>query len=90
VAKSLLYQEGETTLVVPPGCEIGERTEVPVSIRYKGRIYRAVLRDKVVVEDPLVVLVKASAFAIREGEPYQGQEVKRNVKDFLIKQNVVV
>lgn len=90
MAKSLLYQEGASTHVVPPGCLIGERQEVSVSFRYRGRIYRAVLRDKVVADDPYITLVKAAAFAYREGEPYQAQEVKRNVKDFLIKLDVVI
>ena len=59
-------------------------------MRYKGRIYRVVLRDKVVVDDPYVTLVKAVSFAYKMGEPYQAREIQRNVKDFLIKLDVVI
>ncbi len=86
--KSLLYQES-TQMNVPPGCALGERVEVPVSLRKDGRIYRFMLRDKIVPEDLHGIMVKASAFAIGQGEPYNGTSPPRSVKDFLIKDSVV-
>lgn len=87
--KSLLYQD-VTPLTVPPGCSLGERVEVPVSIRKNGRIYRFMLRDKIVPEDLLNIMVKAAAFAIQQGEPYAGTPPPRSVKDFLIKTDTVI
>ena len=88
--KSLLYQDNDSPHVVPPGCGLCERTEVPISIRADGRIYRFVLRDKVVVDDPYLIGVKACAFAIQQGEPYAGTPVSRKVRDFLIKRETVI
>lgn len=88
--KSLLFQ-GVTPFIEPPDCAaIPCRTEVPISIRKDGRIYNFVLRDKVVPEDSYLVLVKASAFAISQAQPYNGKSPDRAVKDFLIKQTVVI
>lgn len=89
MARSLLYQPN-ATLQVPPGCGLCDRTEVPVSLRKNGRIYRFVLRDKVVVEDIILVMMKAAAFAISQGEPYAGTPPPRSLKDFLIKQDTVI
>jgi hypothetical protein len=36
------------------------------------------------------VLVKAAAFARQVGEPYNGQPTGRDIKDFLIKNSVVI
>ena len=66
------------------------RQEVTVTIREHGRLYTLKIRDKIVVEDPYTVLVKAEAFAIAEGEPYNGTAPERAVRDFLIKNNVVI
>jgi hypothetical protein len=88
--KSLLFQ-GATPFTEPPGCvAVPCRTEVPVSIRKNGRIYRITLRDRVVPEDPYLVMLKAQAFAISQGEPYVGRAPSRAVRDFLIKDTVVV
>jgi hypothetical protein len=89
MAKSLLYQEANQTQV-PPGCALGDRVEVPVSIRKDGRIYRFMLRDKIVPEDLLAIMTKAAAFAISQGEPYAGTPPPRSVKDFLIKTDTVI
>ena len=88
--KSLLYVAGATNLTLPPGCGICDRVEVPISIRSDGRIYRFILRDKVVVEDPYLVMVKALAFSIRQGEPYPATPPSRKIRDFLIKTRDVV
>lgn len=86
-AKSLLFT-GAVPYHDPPGCT-PTRTEVPMTIRKFGRLYNFVLRDKIDVEDPYLVLVKAQAFAIRTGEPNNGYPPERNVRDFMIKSNVV-
>lgn len=89
MARSLLYQDG-ATMHVPPGCTLCDRVEVPISLRKNGRIYRFVLRDKLVPEDIVLVMMKACAFAISQGEPYAGTPPPRALKDFLIKQDTVV
>jgi len=89
MTKSLLYQ-GQVGMVVPPGCLQGDRVEVPVSLRKDGRIYRFVLRDKLVVEDVQLMLMKAAAFAIAQGEPYAGTPPARALRDVLIKQDTVM
>lgn len=88
--KSLLAQ-GVTPLRTPEGCNLEDcRTEVAFSIRKNGRIYRFVARDKIQPEDPYFVLVKAAAFSIRQGEPYNGRTPSRSLKDFLIKSSLVI
>ncbi len=89
MARSILYQDNAPH-ALPPGCGMCDRNEVPVSLRKDGRIYRFVLRDKIVVEDLLMVMVKAAAFSIAQGEPYAGTPPARSVKDFLIKQDTIV
>lgn len=89
MAKSLLFQDA-TELRIPPGCGLNERVEVPVSLRKNGRIYHFMLRDKIVPEDLLSIMVKAAAFAISQGEPYAGTPPPRSVKDFLIKTDTVI
>ena len=90
--RSLLAQ-GVTPFVEPEGCGINAdrcRVEATFSIRKNGRIYRFVARDKLQPEDPYFVLVKAAAFAVRQGEPYNARTPGRGLKDFLIKSSVVV
>lgn len=88
MAKSLLFTN-TLPFNVPPGCSPC-RQEVTFTIRKHGRLYTFVLRDKIVVEDPYLVMVKAEAFAIGQGEPYAGIPPERAVRDFLIKSNVVI
>ena len=87
--KSLLFQDGATPFEEPESCGAG-RQEVSVSIKKDGRVYRFVLRDKIAAEDPYIVMVKAVAHAIQTGEPYNGTPPSRSVRDFLIKQSVVI
>ena len=88
--KSLLFQ-GVTPFSEPTVCEPTScRTEVPITVRKNGRLYRFVLRDKVLPEDGYLMMVKATAFAIANGEPYNGRAPDRSVKDFLIKNSVVI
>lgn len=87
--KSLIAQ-GLTPFEIPPECAVICRTEVPITIRKNNRLYRFVLRDKVVPEDPYLVMVKASAFAVAQAEPYNGRTPERSIKDFMIKDTVVI
>ena len=87
--KSLLFQEGATPFTDPPGNFTG-RMEIPVTLRKGGRLYRYVIRDKVQVEDPYLVLVKARAFSIRTGEPYAANPPSRSIRDFLLKGSLVI
>lgn len=88
--KSLLYQ-GVTPFEEPSDCGlIPCRTEVPITINKEGRLYRFVLRDKVVPEDAYLMMVKASAFAVANEEPFNAQVPDRSIKDFLIKDSVVI
>lgn len=73
----------------PPDCHPC-RIEVERTIRKNGRLYHLVLRDKIVVEDPYLVMVKATAFAVAQGEPYNGTVPPRGIRDFLIKSSVVI
>jgi len=86
--KSLLFQPGQI-LAEPPSCGPC-RTETKVTFAKDGRLYTLTMRDKIVVEDPYLVQVKAAAFAIQQGEPYMGRQVPRDVKDFLIKSQSLV
>jgi len=86
--KSLLFQD-DPPFTEPLTCGIG-RQEVPINIRKDGRIYRFVLRDKIAAEDPYLMMVRAAAFSIQTGEPYNGTPPSRGVRDFLIKQSVVI
>lgn len=89
--KSLLFQTGTSPFIEPAQCgAIPCRNEVPINIRKDGRVYKFVLRDKVVPEDPYLTLVKALAFAIQMNEPYSGQSPERSIKDFMVKNNVVI
>ena len=86
--KSLAYQPN-SPFEFPPSCG-PKRTEVSVTVRKDGRLYTMVVRDKIVVEDPYIVMVKATAFAIQEGEPYNARPTPRDIRDFLIKNDTVV
>jgi hypothetical protein len=87
--RSLLFVANATPFVDLPTCGPG-RQEIPITLRKGGRIYRFIIRDKVTVEDPYLVIVKARAFAIRTGEAFSGQAPSRTVRDFLIKSSVVI
>jgi len=86
--KSILFQPATPFPgVVPCGpC----RTEQKFDIHKNGYIYSFVMRDKIVPEDPYLVLIKAYAFSVRYASKYPGAEPPRAVRDFLIKGPVVV
>lgn len=89
--KSLLFQPGTTPFIEPNGCgALPCRNEVRINLEREGRLYQFVLRDRVVPEDSYIMMVRAIAFAIQTNEPYTGRAPERSVKDFLVKNNVVV
>ena len=88
--RSLLFQ-GLTPFTEPPACAaIPCRTEVEINIMKDGYLYKFVLRDQVVPEDSYLVLVRAAAFGIAQQQPNNGKSPDRSVKDFLIKNSVVI
>ena len=74
---------------VPTGCGPG-RQESVLRMQVGGKLYTFTFRDKIVPEDPYLVAVQAAAFAIARTEPYRGTPPARNVRDFLIKNNVII
>ena len=86
--RSLLYQ-GNTPLSEPLTCGLG-RNEAEVVLQHNGRKYILQLHDKVAIEDPYLTMVRATAFAIGQGEPYNGKSPERSLKDYLIKDNLVI
>jgi hypothetical protein len=89
MAQSLLFVNGASPFTEPAMCNPG-RQEIPLTLRKNGRIYRFVIRDKVTIEDPYIVLIKARAFSIRTGEPFGATPPSRPMRDFLIKSSVVI
>jgi hypothetical protein len=87
-AKSRLY-DAVPPLSIPALCAPG-RQEVKVIFAKGGRLYHLTMRDKIYIEDPYFVLVKAVAFAVKENEPYMGRIVPRDVRDYLIKSNTII
>lgn len=87
--KSLLFQENATPFEEPPECAPC-RQEAEVTIRRNGRLYRMKIRDKIIIEDPYLVMLKANAFAIGQAEAYNARPVPRSIRDFLIKSSVVI
>lgn len=86
--KSILFQ-ASPPLVEPVGCGPC-RQERFITLRWKGKLIKIVVRDKVVVEDPYLVMVKAAAFAIQTGKRYNGTTPGRALRDFLIKTSVSI
>jgi len=85
--RSLLYQPTNPFPNVSL-CQAG-RQEQDFTIHQNGMLYRFTVRDKLAVEDPYIVLMKAVAFAIKHSTPYPGAMPPRKVRDFLIKTSVV-
>ncbi len=86
-AKSLLFAPGQV-LQEPPECGPCRR-EIVARVRKDGKIYTLVIRDKAIIEDPYMVMVKAAIYSVQQQEPYMGRVVSRSVRDFLIKTSVV-
>jgi hypothetical protein len=87
-AKSILFTSS-SPFPIPPNCGPG-RQETTTVIHKNGRTYTLTARDMITVEDPYLVLVHAEAFAIKAGEPFNGQVPSRAVRDALIKSSVQI
>ena len=85
--KSTFYQPTNPFPGTTP-CPAG-RTEQQFDLHRNGYVYQFVMRDKVVPEDPYLVLIKAYAFSVRFACKYPGGCPPRPVLDFLIKQQVL-
>jgi len=75
--------------VDPPGCTPC-RLESKFNIKINGKLYKFVLRDKALPEDHYLVSLKAAAFSISRIEQYRGTPPPRNVRDFLVKENIFI
>ena len=85
---SLLHQPN-APFDLPPGCGPG-RVENAKRFIKNGKIYTMVWRDKVVIEDPYLVMVKAAAYAIRKNEPYGARTPRRDYRDFLLRSSLII
>ena len=71
--------------------KIPVRNEVVVSFPLAdGTIRTAVVRDKIVVEDPYLKLVRAKLFSIRMNSEFEAELTARSIKDALIKQHIEI
>jgi hypothetical protein len=86
---SRLYQL-DSTFDIPADCLASGRAETKKRFLKNGKIYTMVWRDKVTIEDPYLVMVKAAAYAIRMNEPYGARTPRRDYKDFLLRSSVVI
>ena len=86
--KSLLYQD-VAPFTDPVACSPC-REEATVTLRSGNRFFHVTVRDKVLPEDPYLVMVKAAAFSIQNSEPYNAQVTPRALRDVLIKENLVI
>ena len=55
-----------------------------------GTIRRAIIRDKIVVEDPYLKLVKAKLYSIKANDDFTAELTSREIKNALIKQNIQI
>jgi len=75
--------------VQPADCGPG-RTETLFRMKRAGKMYNFVFRDKILPEDWYLVALKAAAFSIARSEQYRGVPPSRTVRDFLVKNNVII
>jgi hypothetical protein len=84
---SLLFRS-DSPVQLEDSCD--KRTEIIKRYIKNGSIYTTVLRDKITIEDPYLVLVKSSIYAIANDEPYGGKVPRRDYRDYLIKNSVFI
>jgi len=87
--KSILFTQN---LREPPDCAFGNgcRREYKYAINAGGRMYTLTVRDKIMPEDPYLMMVKATAFAYKSGEAWSGVSPDRSLKDRMIKNNAII
>lgn len=66
------------------------RNETIVETVVGGRMVTMIVRQDVAVEDPYQNLARAAAYAIVTGEAFPAPPVARDIKDHLIRTNVVI
>jgi hypothetical protein len=87
--KSLLFQNPLPPFTQPPGCEPG-CGEQSISIKKNGKLYKLVVRTKTGIEFPYLTMLRAYAHSLQASEPYAGTTPGRDLRDALIKTNLVV
>ena len=55
-----------------------------------GTIRTAIVRDKIVIEDPYLKLVRAKLYSIKANDDFAAELTTRKIKDALIKQNIQI
>lgn len=86
--KSLLFST-ETPLSEPVTCR-PVRDEKVIRFRHRQLIYTATVRNDTCVEDPYISFIRGVANAIQTGDDTPIREVERDLKDVLIKTNIVI
>lgn len=86
MAKSLLFS-GTLPFSELAACAPCRQTQ-STTFQKNGVVYTLTVNDKISVEDPYLLLVQAGAFAIANQQPYSGTRVPRDVRDYLIKNNL--
>jgi len=84
---SLLFR-ADSPIQLSDTCD--KRTEVRDRFIKNGKMYTTVIRDKITIEDPYLVLVKSAIYAIAMDEPYGGKTPRRDYRDYLIKVSVII
>ena len=89
--RSILYQPSSPfgPSDQPSSCEPG-RTETIQRFIKNGKTYTAVWRDTVTIEDPYLVMVSGSIYAIALNENYAARTPRRDYRDYLLKDSVVI
>lgn len=87
--KSLLFQEPTPPYTPPEACNFG-RNEQEYRVIKDGLVHIMRVRDKLVAEDMVLSMVKATAYVLRTGEGYPGVRPSRVEKDKLIKRTVTI
>ena len=71
--------------------KIPVRNEVILSFPLAdGTIRKVLIRDKIVIEDPYLKIVRANLFAIKTNSDVLADVTDRKIKNALIKQNIQI
>lgn len=86
--KSLLFNTN-TPLSEPVTCSITRNVKV-LKFRHRQNLYTATVKTDICIEDPYIGFVRGVANAIQTGNEEAIREVERDLKDVLIKTNIVI
>jgi hypothetical protein len=64
------------------------RTVTTTRVVKNGRMYTMTWKDKISIEDPYLVMVKAAAYAIMTNEEYGATLPRRSYRDYLVKNSL--